>query len=58
MENIGWKIISKIKYVYVYNWMTSLRTWNTVGQLYFNKIYIFLKIDNIKLKAKKCIIFI
>ena len=27
----------------MFNWITLLCTWNTAGQLYFNKIYIFKK---------------
>ena len=38
MERI-WKIIC----VYIYNWITLLCTWNTVSQLYFNKIHILRK---------------
>ena len=34
------EIISKLIYVYLYNWISLLCTWNIVSQLYFNKIYI------------------
>ena len=27
----------------MYNWITLLCIWNTVSQLYFNKIYILIK---------------
>ena len=29
-------------YVYLYNWITMLCTWNIVSQLYFNNIYIYV----------------
>ena len=35
-----WKLISKVIYVYLYNCITLLCTWNIVSQLYLNKIYI------------------
>ena len=42
-NNLQWKIIWKIIYVYMYNWITLLCTWNVVSQLKFNKIYILRK---------------
>ena len=48
------KNLKKNIYVYMYNWITLLYTWNIVNQLYFNKkrknIYIIKTYAN-----KKCL---
>ena len=41
-----WKIISKIIYVYLYNWITLLCTWNSVSQPDFSKMHTLKKKSN------------